>query len=132
MFLNQPMQSHMPPKLEHKLRLTLRLSVFLISAGFFAGCASQRQAVPPTPTLPADAPGAAFALPPKYLAVKDFQQCLRTLQMGSYSAWCLPAQKLDNCPAASWAQLNALAGIDKLPSCQPGALPAPATAAEQR
>ena len=44
----------------------------------------------------------AAALPPKYLAVKDFRRCLATQQIGSYRTWCIPAAKPESCPATSW------------------------------
>jgi hypothetical protein len=57
------------------------------------------------------------ALPPKYLAIKDFDRCLTEQDMGSYRAWCLPAKKPAACPQASWQQLNQLTGPDKVPDC---------------
>ena len=57
------------------------------------------------------------ALPPKYLAIKDFDRCLTEQDMGSYRAWCLPAKKPATCPESSWQQLNRLTGPDKVPSC---------------
>jgi len=64
------------------------------------------------------------ALPPKYLGIPDFAQCLATREVDTYRAWCLPAVKPEPCPAASWGQLNALAGADKLPDCPAEAKPA--------
>ncbi|MDP3478333.1 MAG: hypothetical protein Q8R88_01085 [Desulfoprunum sp.] len=57
------------------------------------------------------------ALPPKYLEVKEFQQCLSTQKIDTYEVWCMPAKKILSCPATSWKELKALAGIDKLPKC---------------
>jgi hypothetical protein len=57
------------------------------------------------------------ALPPKYLQVKNFTQCLGKHQVDAYVGWCMPAKKSESCPAASWKQLKALAGKDKLPNC---------------
>jgi len=56
-------------------------------------------------------------LPPKYLAVKDFKQCLATQQINSYSAWCMPSEKPQSCPQASWDELKALTGADRVPDC---------------
>ena len=68
------------------------------------------------------AAGYSFAaLPPKYLEVADFKQCLQGQEMGTYSAWCLPAEKLQACPVESWEKLQALTGTDKLPDCPSGA-----------
>lgn len=57
------------------------------------------------------------AFPPKYLGIKDFKQCLATQKFDTYEAWCMPAKKLEGCPATSWKQLKALTGEDKLPKC---------------
>ena len=67
--------------------------------------------------LLAAATNSAAALPPKYLAVQDFKACLSTQQISTYRAWCMPAKKPENCPAASWAQLKALRGTDQVPAC---------------
>jgi hypothetical protein len=68
------------------------------------------------------------ALPPKYLQVKDFKQCLSTHQIDTYTAWCMPAQKSEGCPAASWKQLKALAGKDKVADCPQDPISAPSSA----
>ena len=57
------------------------------------------------------------ALPPKYLGIKDFKLCLATQQSNGYRAWCLPAQQPERCPAASWQELKALTGSDRVPDC---------------
>lgn len=56
-------------------------------------------------------------LPPRYLAIKNFKRCLATKNQGTWTAWCLPSQKPDRCPASSWHQLNQLTGSDKIPAC---------------
>jgi len=56
-------------------------------------------------------------LPPKYLSIKDFKQCLKTKNMGSWEALCMPAQKPTACPDGSWQQLQNLTGADKVPAC---------------
>jgi hypothetical protein len=71
---------------------------------------------PPTKAMPS-ASASASALPPKYLAVPAFRECLAQQQVRSYTAWCLPSSRPDLCPADSWGRLNALTGIDKLPAC---------------
>ena len=68
-------------------------------------------------TKEADAVLTQAALPPKYLEVKDFKKCLAEKDMGTYSMWCLPANKPEACPKESWEQLNNLTGQDKVPSC---------------
>lgn len=57
------------------------------------------------------------ALPPKYLGIKDFKQCLATQETNTYRSWCMPAEKQGSCPSTSWEQLKALTGIDKVPDC---------------
>lgn len=56
-------------------------------------------------------------LPPKYLAIKGFKQCLDTKDMGTWKALCMPAQKPDACSDEAWQQLKKLTGKDKLPDC---------------
>ncbi|MCL5261024.1 MAG: hypothetical protein M1561_05020 [Gammaproteobacteria bacterium] len=56
-------------------------------------------------------------LPPKYLSVKNFKQCLGTKNMGTWSAWCMPATKPATCPDNSWKELNKLTGRDRLSNC---------------
>lgn len=71
-------------------------------------------------SVPADRSGApaASALPPAYLQVEGFQQCLKSKQVGTYTRWCMPASKPDHCPSQSWDQLNRMQGHDKVGSCQ--------------
>ncbi|WP_156455135.1 hypothetical protein [Janthinobacterium sp. B9-8] len=57
------------------------------------------------------------ALPPKYLEIKDFKQCLQEKEINSYRIVCMPKKKLAACPRASWKQLNALTENDKIPAC---------------
>jgi hypothetical protein len=57
-------------------------------------------------------------LPPQYLSVPDFQQCLAEQNEGSYSSWCQPAKKPKACPRTSWRQLRALQGDDAVPACR--------------
>ena len=56
-------------------------------------------------------------LPPKYLAIKDFQQCLGTKDIGTWSAWCMPDEKPASCPDESWSKLGGLTGKDQVPNC---------------
>ncbi len=60
---------------------------------------------------------ASAVLPPKYLGVADFQKCLATKNMGTWSAWCMPASKPASCPDDSWTQLNGLTEKDRVPGC---------------
>ena len=52
--------------------------------------------------------GGGAVLPPTYLKVKGFKQCLSTKNMGTWKAWCLPKKKLPNCEQASWEQLQTM------------------------
>ena len=61
----------------------------------------------------------ASAVPaPKYLAVPDFKLCLGTKTVQGYQSWCMPGEQPQDCPTRSWAQLDALAGSDRLPACE--------------
>lgn len=68
------------------------------------------------------------ALPPKYLGIKDFKQCLAVQQISSYRAWCMPSEKPLSCPATSWDELKALTGNDRVPDCPPAATLPPESA----
>ncbi|HMV78240.1 MAG TPA: hypothetical protein PK453_02485 [Leptospiraceae bacterium] len=57
-------------------------------------------------------------LPPKYLSVKNFQLCLGEKDMGTWTSYCMPKVRPAKCPAASWKQLNALTGNDRLTDCR--------------
>ena len=57
------------------------------------------------------------ALPPKYLGIKDFKQCLATQPIDTYRVWCMPEQKPEACPATSWKELQALDGRDRIINC---------------
>ena len=80
--------------------------------------------------LAAIASASIAALPPKYLAIKDFKQCLAVQQFSTYRAWCMPAAQPESCPATSWAELNALTGSDRVPAC-PAATNHPPAPAQQ-
>ena len=56
-------------------------------------------------------------LPPKYLEVENFAQCLANKNMGTWTSWCMPATKPDTCSDESWQQLNNLTGKDRVPAC---------------
>ena len=67
---------------------------------------------------PAAQPEAATsALPPKYLAVDQFQSCLQSKQVETYRQWCMPASKPASCAAQSWDELDGLQGKEKVPGC---------------
>ena len=51
-------------------------------------------------------------LPPAYLSVPDFKLCLKTHSMGTWSAYCLPAQQPKACPLDSWKQLQGLVDVE--------------------
>ncbi|UDM15453.1 hypothetical protein [Vogesella sp. XCS3] len=69
-------------------------------------------------TLAAIALPVYAALPPAYLAVPDFKQCLAEQNEGSYRSWCQPSKKPKACPRVSWRQLRALQGHDAVPACR--------------
>ena len=46
------------------------------------------------------------ALPPPYLGVPNFKQCLGTYSLDSSTHWCIPPNRPENCPESSWADLT--------------------------
>ncbi len=56
-------------------------------------------------------------VPPRYLSVPNFQQCLSQQSRGTYDIVCLPAARPAQCPAASWKALRRLSGDQKVPRC---------------
>ena len=46
------------------------------------------------------------ALPPPYLGVPNFKQCLETYNLDSSTHWCIPANRPENCPESSWSDLT--------------------------
>merc|ERR1712216_554292 len=50
--------------------------------------------------------GGSGSLPPAYLQVPDFESCLGTKDVGSYSIVCLPVEMPDGCASESWAALG--------------------------
>ncbi|MCF6764870.1 hypothetical protein L3V82_03720 [Thiotrichales bacterium 19S3-7] len=52
-------------------------------------------------------------LPPNYLSVDGFKDCLGTKSMGTWQSYCLPNKKPQNCLETSWNQLITM----DIPSC---------------
>ena len=46
------------------------------------------------------------ALPPPYLGVPNFKQCLDTYSLDSSTHWCIPSNRPENCPESSWDDLT--------------------------
>ena len=61
---------------------------------------------------------AEAALPPKYLSVPHWRQCLSQQSMGSYDIVCLPARHPAECPPSSWSALNRLDEDQRPPPCR--------------
>lgn len=91
----------------------------LVLAASLAGCSAQPTKAPALNEADQSLPSTpmASALPPKYLSVPQFKDCLATQQISTYRAWCMPSAKPAQCPATSWEQLNALQGQDQMPAC---------------
>lgn len=53
------------------------------------------------------------ALPPAYLSVKGFKNCLGTKNMGTWQSYCLPETKPQSCDNDAWSQLSSMT----LPKC---------------
>jgi uncharacterized lipoprotein len=100
---------------------TLMLRPFhcLVVAASLAGCSAQPTKAPALKQADQSLPSTpmASALPPKYLSVPQFKDCLNTQQISTYRAWCMPSVKPAQCPATSWSQLQALQGSDRVPAC---------------
>ena len=50
---------------------------------------------------------------PAYLYVPKFKSCLHTKKVSTYTIWCFPKEKPENCPINSWEKLKKM----KLDSC---------------
>lgn len=68
-------------------------------------------------TLNAFGAEAVGMMPPKYLEIPDFKKCLADKDMGTYTALCMPAKRVKECPRKSWRALKKLTGDDKVPAC---------------
>jgi len=64
-----------------------------------------------TASWAASSPTAAI-LPPKYLSVPDWKNCVGEVTRGSAQFICLPAKKPKGCPYRSWKKLHKLNEID--------------------
>ncbi|MFZ9035048.1 MAG: hypothetical protein ACO2ZM_02875 [Francisellaceae bacterium] len=58
---------------------------------------------------------ATKALPPAYLGIKGFEQCLSKQNNGSWSSWCMPDKKPQDCADDAW---QALLKLDDIPQCR--------------
>lgn len=100
-------------------------TVILASILTLSGCAQTPHAKVPAASSPQtqavvldiDAPPQPTVLPPRYLFIPQFKDCLKTQTIGSYQAWCMPQDKPQSCPANSWEQLLALQGRDRISLC---------------
>jgi len=66
---------------------------------------------------PQQAPIGASALPPSYLMVDGFKQCLETQSMETWTAWCMPSSKPSDCAPASWEALVKISAEGGLTAC---------------
>ncbi|MDA0910635.1 MAG: LysM domain-containing protein [Proteobacteria bacterium] len=57
--------------------------------------------------------GGKGSLPPAYLSVKGFKDCLDTQKMGGWTAYCLPDNKPQSCTDGSWSKLSTMT----IPKC---------------
>ena len=56
----------------------------------------------------------AKVLPPAYLQVSGYKQCLQTVNKGTWMAWCMPNSQPQGCSDDSWKALNDLKAQGKL------------------
>lgn len=99
-------ETHLMRTVKSTIALVLGVTVLTLSA---CGAGGQSRSVPSGST--------ASTLPPKYLEVDQFRQCLALKQVGAHQQWCMPASRPDSCPAQSWDRLNGLQGGDRVPNC---------------
>ncbi|AIT09032.1 hypothetical protein LO80_02935 [Candidatus Francisella endociliophora] len=57
-------------------------------------------------------------LPPKYLSIDGFKDCLNTQTKGSASFYCMPNNKPAQCSDKAWEELSKLEGSEKIPNCE--------------
>lgn len=55
---------------------------------------------------------------PKFLMVPGFKNCLNRQTHGSWTSWCLPAQKPEVCDENAWDKLVDLHHNGELPACE--------------
>ena len=61
--------------------------------------------------------GAETAIPPRYLSIPQWQACMGTQVIDTYTIYCLPATQKAGCSTTTWQALNQLSGKDALPHC---------------
>lgn len=72
----------------------------------------------PVLILLATATGNCLAvLPPRYLGIEKFDQCLAEKRVSTFRVWCMPEEKPQACPRSSWKQLRALKGREAISPC---------------
>lgn len=101
------------------LAATLLLPATLALAG---ECVPAPVVAPPPPPPPVvittvSYEGSDGELPPRYLSVPAFKNCLAIHRRATYESWCLPTAAAADCPAESWSALNAMTGKDRVPAC---------------
>lgn len=84
-----------------------QIKILITSVAVFLSCTIFAQETPPLVGGPA-------SLPPAYLGVKKFKQCLSTKSMGTWESWCIPEKKPKKCPSNSWRILQK----QSIPNCK--------------
>lgn len=55
----------------------------------------------------------AGGTPPKYLAVEDYDKCVKSYATDNGRAICIPLKKPKACPKDSWKELKGLGELDE-------------------
>lgn len=55
----------------------------------------------------------AGGMPPKYMAVEDYDKCVKSYATDNGRAVCIPLKKPKACPKDSWKELKGLGELDE-------------------
>ena len=91
-----------------------RLLVITISTLILGSCVNMTEKSPITK----DSQKNNQVLPPKYLSIDGFKNCLNTQTKGTASFYCMPENKPEQCSDKAWDELSALEESDKIQSCK--------------
>ena len=101
--------------MKNKLLLVIAMSSLLMGCGQNSSNSSAQTSAPNTAVNTSIT--TAAVLPPKYLSIDGFKNCLGTKTQGAAQMWCLPKQQPKQCADKAWESLNSLQGNDSVPSC---------------
>ena len=76
--------------------LSAKMMIFLVLLIFFINVEA----------IPHSLDRVTRALPPKYLSVQGFQNCMVNYALETSSHWCFPLEKIPGCPTETWNELG--------------------------